>query len=487
MNEENKLLFKSYISKSRNNTPLSNHVPESKKHKSWLNDWHINDTVLKIHLLYLGNKNAVDGDDLGIFAKRLLANELEVGGPYYSYDNLYTNALIAQLFRTLGAPLEKVETYISEKLSTLMLCDTKTYWSISWPHKLSRPELKNLNLSPNTDIGRLMIKSVNNITSSKNTSKTKRLANIAENYAKEYIDKLEPTLNKVGISFWNKIINIDTRSEISSLALYVYDSIAGNEDHYPNKSIKLGVANIYAWIAYTIYDDFIDEEGRPSHLSLANLMHRQSYSTFIEEFPSNKQIIENHFDSVDVSNSLEIQKYRFATAEDMVTIEQIPEYGDGTFLANRALGHVLGPKLILSEMELSAHQEKLVDSIFNNYLIARQINDDLKDWADDLKNGHASYVVSKLLDSAEISPGTYGYEELRDRLQANFWDVTFESCIAIILKKINKSKQDIIASKIFKNDNSFVKKVLQPIADKAESDLLEYKNSKQFLKSYSVS
>jgi len=485
MNEANKSLFKSYISRSKNDKPLNNHPRDSEKDKSWLYDWHINDTVLKIHLLYLEDKHALNGGDLGLLVKRLLANELEVGGPYYSYDNLYTNALIAQLFRTLGSPLIKVESFISEKLSTILPSDVKNYWSVSWPHNLCHLELKNLNIYSKTNIDRAMIRSINEINPSKTPHKIKRSANIAETYAKVYIDKLEPSLNKIGVSFWNKIIDVDTRSEISSLATYVYDSIVAKENYNTKQSVTLGVANIYAWIAYTIYDDFIDEEGRPSHLSLANVMHRQSYTTFIKEFPSRQELIESHFNSVDISNSLEIQKYRLATSENMITIGQIPKYGNGIFLADRALGHILGPKLILYELGLSKYQVVLVDSIFNNYLIARQINDDLRDWADDLKNGHVSYVVSKLLTSSGVNPGTYNFEELRDRLQANFWDVTFENCIAIILTKINKSKQDMIESRLFKNNNDFVEKVLQPIADRAEADLFEYRNSKQFLKSYS--
>jgi len=485
MNEANKSLFKSYISRSKNNKSHSRHSLEPEKDKSWLNDWDIDDTVLKIHLLYLEDKQALNGSDLGVFAKRLLANELEVGGPYYSYDNLYTNALIAQLFRTLGSPLMKVESFVSEKLSTMMPSDIKTYWSVSWPNSLYHLELKNLNIYPKTDLERTMITGIDEINPSKNTYEIKRSANAAEVYAKFYIDKLAPSLNKIGISFWNKIVNIDARSEISSLATYVCNSIIANKDYDAKQSIMLGVANIYAWIAYTIYDDIIDEEAQPSHLSLANVMHRQSYAIFIEEFPSKRKLIDSHFNSVDVSNSLEIQKYRFTTPTNMVTIGRIPKYGNAKFLANRALGHVLGPKLILNKLGLSRDQERLVNSIFDNYLIARQINDDLRDWADDLRNGHVSYVVSQLLVSSGINPGTYNYEDLRDRLQVNFWDVTFESCVTTILEKISKSKQDIIASKIFKDNNDFVKKVLQPITDRAEADLLEYRNSKQFLKSYS--
>jgi len=54
--------------------------------------------------------------------------------------------------------------------------------------------------------------------------------------------------------------------------------------------ILLGQANVLGWLAYTIYDDFLDEEGKPELLPLANMYLRRLIYIYDTAFSTNKVV-----------------------------------------------------------------------------------------------------------------------------------------------------------------------------------------------------
>ncbi|MDB5160237.1 MAG: hypothetical protein JWO99_500 [Candidatus Saccharibacteria bacterium] len=425
-------------------------------YKVWTRDYSIDKLIIQIHILYLANPNLITGDILGILAKRLISSELEIGGPYLSKNDLYTNTLIAQLFRTFDSPLPNLEKF-----------------------------LLNQKLIPKTEFQRSAL-GLSKRTNHNDHKKSK--INRPYLIAKKEIKKLNPTIEKIGIAFLDKIISVDKRSEISLLSFYFVNSLV----KCPTKSdlelsYHLGVANIYAWIAYTIYDDFIDEEGSPPQLSLANIMHRLSYQAYTQKFSAQTDFINLHYDSVDNSNLWELENCRFIVKDGYIFIDNPPDYGDGDFLAQRSVGHVLGPKLLLKLNKTPIAQEKSLNDALNKYLIARQIGDDVKDWKEDLKNGHINYVVSKLLRSARVQKGQQELDELTENLQRIFWNSILEESLLEIIDNIDSAENILLNSNLLKKENDFIQNVLDPLREIAKLDLKKHLNDKEFLKSYSSS
>jgi hypothetical protein len=60
---------------------------------------------------------------------------------------------------------------------------------------------------------------------------------------------------------------------------------------------QLSLANMFGWIAYTIYDDFLDEEGSPKNLSIANISTAYLYKIYhqVSVDSGDKRIIEKFY------------------------------------------------------------------------------------------------------------------------------------------------------------------------------------------------
>ena len=422
--------------------------------EKWIFEDSLKESIIKIRLLSLSSPKLLNGKLLGLLAKKLINSEIDVGGPYISKNDIFTNILIAKLFRHLGIPLEKLEIFLSNK----------TYKT---PSKSEKEVLKIFDIKS----------TVANSASNKNKSFT---------LAKKITRKLDSSISSQGLDFLKKIERIDKNNEISSISRYLLLSLkAQSSENLVSIADTFGAANLFAWIAYTIYDDFIDDEGNPCDLSLANTMHRLSYSMYIENNSLYKSRVDSYFNSVDNANLWELRHCRFVTINNNINIDQIPDYKSGEILADRAIGHLLGPKLIFDmHPYVSSSQEELLDKALSEYLISKQINDDLHDWRSDLRNGHISYVVAKLLATANIKKGKYNIDILTEILEKVFWETTFKECARTAISKMITAEADINKTELFIKDSIFHREIILPLKKANESTLEEYINGKTFLNTY---
>lgn len=424
-------------------------------YQKWIIKEPLDKVVIQIHKIYLFDSQLLNGEIIGLLAKRLIDSEVEIGGPYISKDNLYINTLILRLFRALDAPLKKLEEFMRGK------------------EYKPKNEFQKVALN-------LPIKIDQYVKPTKNTQNNKAIETARNN-----METLNPEIQKQGLKFLEKIISTDKHEEISQISTYILKSIVKSPSKDELELCQLlGAANIYAWMAYTIYDDFIDEEGDVNLLSLANIMHRHSYEIYRMHLPLMKTLVNEHFDSVDNSNLWELNNCRAKIDNNYIILSRIPNYENGLFLAERAIGHVLGPKVLIKNHSIHPAQESLVYEAFNKYLIAKQINDDLSDWESDLRNGHLSFVVSKLLESSNVRSGRYEIDELIVKLKSVFWRTVFQDCINISIKNIDESKKYLSNSNVFLDNNIFFEKVLQPLKLSLDKALRLHINEKQFLKTY---
>lgn len=169
-----------------------------------------------------------------------------------------------------------------------------------------------------------------------------------------------------------------------------------------DKFIDLGLASLYGWMAYTIYDDFLDDAGQVRFLPAANLCHRLSLATFQQTVGPTQTAflayVEQVFETMDEANAWEVTHCRSTPGRPPLSLEQLPAFGDRHSLADRSLGHLLAPigSLILCGRNLSSPAIQKLEQGLRHYLIARQLHDELHDWPDDLAAGHLSYTVCEL-------------------------------------------------------------------------------------------
>lgn len=182
------------------------------------------------------------------------------------------------------------------------------------------------------------------------------------------------------------------------------------------------------WLAYSIYDDFLDGEGLLNQLGVANMAMRNSIKHFKQAIPDQDfcQFVDTVFTTIDTANYWEILHAR--------DLNRLPKYGFYAKLMQRSWGHVLAPTgvLLAAGYQLQSPEVTQLHTFFRHYLIARQLCDDAHDWLDDLRRGHTTAVVTLLLRDCSGESDT-------DR-QLHFWNTTIDQVNQLVRHHIAKAQ-----------------------------------------------
>lgn len=237
--------------------------------------------------------------------------------------------------------------------------------------------------------------------------------------------------------------------------------------------VQLGTANLYGWIAYTIYDDFLDEEAQPPTLPLANLCLRELTSIFESVLPAETgfSIIFHEFmDKIESANAWETTHCRFS---DKDAPEKIPDFENLSQLADKSIGHALGPIAVLYSLGYKRNdiEVKKTISMFRSYIIARQLNDDAHDWKDDLNMGHINVVGAMVLERAS------------DNLEKVFWDKIVINVSQQILRHAGKTITEAQENPAIHN-HMFFRNLVEPLRQSAKKTLEEQRRAAEFIREY---
>lgn len=351
--------------------------------------------------LYSKDKTAVDGTLFAHLATRLLAAEIQPGGPYRDTKGGVMptlNAHIGRLFILMGKPLPNIDTYI-----------------------------ESLQLSDLTPTDRLAIKRYFT-TRQKVTLPTHTSPQTLKPYqlAKATLERIEEPARTQAIHFLERVKLADTTREIGLISHFTAHALHAS---MPTKTLdKLGEANIHGWIAYMIYDHIIDHDASTQLLPVANICMRLSLDQYRHILPAEhtlQKTINQYFNQVDTANAWELAYCRYDISNTKtIRIQSLPDYKQNEILAQRSAIHILGPIIVASLTPvLSRHpvkREQFITSL-RHYLIARQLSDDIHDWREDLQAGQISAVVSRLLDNYEAQQDTsYPLDKLTIALQDDF-------------------------------------------------------------------
>lgn len=320
------------------------------------------------------------------------------------------------------------------------------------------------------------------------SSRVERLQTKIVDQATKRFVALGPELRQQAIAMLNRQLADDTNHEVTLLPFLFAQSLRTNLQLPDELFIQLGLANLYGWIAYTIYDDFLDDEGQPSQLSVANVALRSSLLSFQRALPNHRQFqrrVEQTFDIIDSANTWEIAHCRFAVSDRMITLQQLPRYARRAKLAERSLGHGLTPLAVLaaSGIDLRDPQVQVVDKAFRNYLIVRQLNDDAHDWKQDLARGHITYVVSRVLQPLKLQ-GQQSISQLLPQLDNRFWYHDLSRICKVMESHITRGQQQLAQQQLLEPDNLVVR-LLQSSQNLVQTTLSSQKQTVDFLVSYS--
>jgi len=255
---------------------------------------------------------------------------------------------------------------------------------------------------------------------------------------------LDKTTHTSALGTLDKMLENDPQQQITLLCYYFAQALGDKKKNITDDFItNLGMANVFGWLAYTIYDDFFDEEGDPRLLSIANIALRSVCEIYEKILPRKSgftEIFHNIMDTLDYANAWEAANCRITISNKKFIFKNIviPDFLNYDILAQKSLGHALGPVAILFSLgyKKNSPEVKKLLLFFKHYLIARQLNDDAHDWEQDLLRGYCNSVGSLLLkkyhQKLSKSRKSIKREEYIAELHKLFWyEVITEVCTLI--------------------------------------------------------
>jgi hypothetical protein len=304
--------------------------------------------------------------------------------------------------------------------------------------------------------------------------------------ARKQCRALPPDLRRTTLRSLTKLAESGNGAEITGLPKMFNHSLdkpyGASEAFLDN----LGLANLCGWLAYTIYDDFLDEEGDPASLPSANTAMRGSLNGFLLALPDDRRFqeqVHEIFNMIDGANAWELSHCRFRRRDGMLFIGALPDYGGLSKLAERSLGHTLAPLAILYARKSGAETVRHTKEALAQYLIVRQLNDDLHDWQEDLGNGHITYVVGQVLKGLNLKRGGHDIAALTRKAGKQFWYETLPAVCRDMERRVGKGRRALVNAGIFKESGG-----MGALFDRQEASIREtlaqQSQAETFLKQY---
>lgn len=304
---------------------------------------------------------------------------------------------------------------------------------------------------------------------------------------KKQLSTLPAPLHITGLKVWDQMRRADRNHEIVLMPRFFAASLKQHPQLSEDCLQQLGAANFFCWISTIIYDDFIDEEGDPELLPLANVAHRLSLDTYRHALPNHPELqdyIAKVYTTVDCANAWEIANTRALIRDDSIILAALPYYGNRVVLAERAFGHAVGA-MVIAQLSVGVTKKQVykIERALQHYLIARQLNDDLHDWRKDLQVGQLSTVVTDLLRDANVVPGNYKLAKLVARLEVHFFSHGLKKVCTQLIGHVVKSRAALKSSHLMAETGGFIT-LLNDLEASALEAIEIQANEQAFLQSY---
>lgn len=330
-------------------------------------------------------------------------------------------------------------------------------------------------------------------------------ANVRKNFIKNSIDesikedlnKLDPEFKAIVTEQLRKILASDTDEQIALLPLFFTQSIVHSKKKRITDQllIELGKANVYGWLAYRIFDDFLDNEGNPQALSVATLCLRRLTSIYAAILsPQQYDCFRSIMDKLDTANTWEQTHLRLSIKKGTLTYSTLPTAINLERIAEKSLGHALGPITILLKLGYNKNSKEVshLTAFFLHYIIARQLNDDAHDWLIDLEKGFLNPANINVLThwnneqrkkGQTIKKYTLTIADEKEKLQELFWYKTINTINAKIHRHTKEARKSLARISCIKDTRLF-EALISPLEKAADKAIEESARMKEFLNTY---
>jgi hypothetical protein len=406
--------------------------------------------------LHFYDEQLITGRHIGVLAQRLIASEKAPGGPYAdpsTEPDSFTNSLIAVFAGWAAGTLPGTNTYLQQHVtnglnsSLVPSSILERYLAMVDGFNVSNSTQPNTATDIFTAAAMLWGYPIEPVAEPDTTALS---ATIFTTIAAD-IQKLDAPLATQAAAMLERIKRADKYHEITLLSQYFQEALV---EHGTVDTLRLGVANVYCWLAYMAYDTMLDDARGIELLPLANIAQRKALFHYRHTVPQAESLVEMTFTRMDRANSWERTEARAETTKGNLVIATLPDYGNRHQLAARSYAHVLGPLLIAIEHghQLQSKPLQALRTAFWHYLIARQLNDDAHDWQEDITNGQLTFVVTRLLQT-HGTKHTVVLETALPDLQQLFRTTVSQEIATIMLEHCAKAKELFAQSELLTDSN----------------------------------
>lgn len=459
------------------------------------NEIFINEIRLLTQELEAG-KN-IGGLRLAKIIKKLTELEIEEGGPYsFEPENgipgvdLPLNVAIAGFLALQDIHLPKLDAYLAEHI-----------------------------VKPNQDTKKAETKDGTEITSVVYDDGEQRIMDLIRQKFDERFAEFAPDVRKRARDAIEKTIRGNEDKQMSLMAHYTRAAFGREGEKITDETVaEMGLANIFFWTAFIIYDDFWDkdEAADPKLLPIANvfarhytdyfsaiLLARQSLAVPSVALAKDRgvggpqetgfrQFFHTLMDNLDAANAWETEHCRARVENNIFYIPHtLPKYEDYENKFRPASGHILGSVALLVKQgfALDGSEVAYLVDYFRHYLVAMQLNDDAHDWEEDLARGHLSTVVVMLLSDLKKSGWHKSSIDLSadlPELRKIFWFNIIPRYVEDVLLHTTRSREALQKLRgVLENLESLERVIIrnENVAKEAQKECMD---SEALLKEYSV-
>lgn len=400
------------------------------------------DTFSKQLLAYVEAEEALQGDEVALLLNELTAREVEEGGPYHNEEGVHEidsglNLAIACVLFGLGVSLPKLNAYVETALAAGehgTVYDEATFATLLACYQRGVKEEPTATPTTRSAEEQAMMERILAVFDQRFVS-----------FEHEVLERARAVIEKT--------IRGNSDQQMSLMAYFTRAALKEGEEAIPDETIALmGLANIFFWTAFIIYDDFWDEDeaADPKLLPIANTFARHYvdyFSNLLPEETGFRAWFESTMDALDGANAWETEYCRARVVGSTFHIpERLPEYGayERKFLP--AAGHLAGPVglMVMQGYAIDSPEVVAFTNYARHYLIAMQLNDDAHDWEEDMARGHLSTVVALMLEDWKKTHEENSTIDLvadLPELKKLFWFTTIPRYSAQALEHSQKAEQ----------------------------------------------
>lgn len=401
-----------------------------------MNTTFVGELLVHIERSCTASSGTIAGEALADVLRLLVSLEVAPGGPYACVPggsvkdaDVGLNLIIAMFLRGQGVTLPPLEAFLDEALEQPSLTS-----NVVGDESLT--ELARFYEGTCVVQKERVDESI--------TPAEERMLRLVRESAKSHLSTCARELSHPALRVIDRTIRGNPDRQMSLMAWYVREALgSAGEGISDSRVAELGLANLYFWTAFIIFDDFWDEDeaAEPVLLPVANLLSRHYTDFFLQASPKEtgfSEFFRDTMSALDGANAWEMTACRMKRDGEVIEIpETLPEYGEYRCKFYPAAGHVLGPVLMLVELGYGIDSPEVTGfvSYAEHYLIATQLNDDLHDWKEDLARGHISTTVAELLrvlSEKEQHRTRIHLVDDMEMLERVFWfDVLPSLCVSI--------------------------------------------------------